>query len=190
MMMAADGPVAKLTLKQKECLRLVAANFTSKEIALRLGISPYSVDQRLRFATRTLGVSTRYQAARMLQLAEAAGPVTPQPPPPQSATPQCFVYQPPHVEPDRQPANNQSSDAGRDQAPDQKAKVLRDAATLDWQPVKTGPSWDFGLVSGPRGFGEPLGWQTKLFLAVIIAVLSLIAFGAAIAGLEVLSRIN
>lgn len=47
---------------------------TSKEIARELGISPHTVDQRIRFALRILGVRSRSEAALMLKaVTEAAG---------------------------------------------------------------------------------------------------------------------
>jgi DNA-binding CsgD family transcriptional regulator len=56
-----------LTDGQVACLQLVAANLTSKEIAVQLGISPHTVDQRVRGALRQLGVQNRRQAARLVQ---------------------------------------------------------------------------------------------------------------------------
>jgi DNA-binding NarL/FixJ family response regulator len=48
----AGGPelaqrVARLTPAQLDCLRLVNEHLSSKEIAVRLGISPHTVDQRI-----------------------------------------------------------------------------------------------------------------------------------------------
>ena len=59
-------PVDRLTKGQADCLRLVVQHLSSKEIALHLGISPHTVDQRIRGALQTLGVERRSQAARML----------------------------------------------------------------------------------------------------------------------------
>lgn len=58
----ADG----LTQRERECLKLVARGRSSKEIAIELGISHHTVDLHLRHAMRTLGASTRREAARML----------------------------------------------------------------------------------------------------------------------------
>lgn len=54
-----------LSEPQKECLRLVAALRSSKEIARILDISPHTVDQRLKRAQTILGASSRAEAARM-----------------------------------------------------------------------------------------------------------------------------
>jgi DNA-binding CsgD family transcriptional regulator len=56
----------RLTDKQRECLRLVYAHMSSKEIAQQLGVEPGTVDQYVKGAIRILGVSDRRAAARML----------------------------------------------------------------------------------------------------------------------------
>jgi len=50
---------------QRDCLRLVLAHLNSKEIARELGVSPHTVDQRLRIAMRILGAQSRFEAARI-----------------------------------------------------------------------------------------------------------------------------
>lgn len=58
--------IGRLTEQQRVCLRMVYSHLTSKEIAPRLGIEPNSVDQHIKAAMRTLGVSDRRTAALML----------------------------------------------------------------------------------------------------------------------------
>lgn len=53
-----------LTEGQKACLRLVVQHYTSKEIARTLGISPFTVDQRLDAARRKLNAASRKDAAK------------------------------------------------------------------------------------------------------------------------------
>ena len=55
----------ELTEGQKNCLRLVDDLLTSKEIARILGISPFTVDQRLDAARRKLNADSRRDAARI-----------------------------------------------------------------------------------------------------------------------------
>lgn len=62
--MSADIRLDDLTPKQRECLEQVLLHRTSKQIAIGLGISPYTVDQRLDSARRKLGVATRADAAQ------------------------------------------------------------------------------------------------------------------------------
>ncbi|MEY2882969.1 MAG: hypothetical protein RL490_693, partial [Pseudomonadota bacterium] len=65
--------VAQLTEGQRDCLRLVYNHMTSKDIARVLGVSPHTVDMRLRTAMKTLNVDSRIDAARLLAQDEAGG---------------------------------------------------------------------------------------------------------------------
>jgi DNA-binding CsgD family transcriptional regulator len=60
-----------LTDGQIICLRLVNQHFTSKEIARKLGISPFTVDQRLDGARKKLGADSRADAARRFAMLDA-----------------------------------------------------------------------------------------------------------------------
>jgi DNA-binding CsgD family transcriptional regulator len=69
-----DFVIASLTAKQRQVLDLLIEHKTSKEIARRLHISPYTVDQRINFAKDKLGARTRGEAARAYrELIEACG---------------------------------------------------------------------------------------------------------------------
>jgi len=78
-----SSSIDKLSGRQLACLRLVAQNRSSKEIAVELGISPHTVDQRIRGALQILGVERRAQAARLV--AEAEEPS------------QRLIHQPPYL---------------------------------------------------------------------------------------------
>lgn len=54
-----SSPLAELTDKQREVLDLLIQHKTSKEIGRILAISPHTVDQRIQFASRKLGVADR-----------------------------------------------------------------------------------------------------------------------------------
>ncbi len=58
--------VTLLTEAERDCLRLVYQHMTSKDIARQLGVSPHTVDMRLRQSIRKLEVSSRIEAARAL----------------------------------------------------------------------------------------------------------------------------
>lgn len=60
----AEGEISRLTFKQREVLDLLLDHKTSKEIAQILRISPHTVDQRVQFAKRALGVTARSDLAR------------------------------------------------------------------------------------------------------------------------------
>lgn len=76
-----DPAIKRLTERQKDCLRLVAHGYTSKEIGRKIGISPATVDNHVRAALDTLQVESRAEAARILTAAEADQPLTSQPQP-------------------------------------------------------------------------------------------------------------
>lgn len=69
--------VMLLTEGQRDCLRLVFNHMKSKDIARVLDVSPHTVDMRLRTAMKTLGVTSRIEAARLLVQAESGGETTP-----------------------------------------------------------------------------------------------------------------
>ncbi|MFJ5930472.1 helix-turn-helix domain-containing protein [Sphingomonas sp. NPDC092331] len=75
------GTIDQLTARERDCLRLVARGMSSKEIALTLGLSPLTVDGYLKEAARTLGVSSRREAARILAAHEHLSPQAPEKPP-------------------------------------------------------------------------------------------------------------
>lgn len=56
--------IEKLTKKQREVLDLLVQYKTSKQIAVELGISHHTVDQRIQFAKRVFGVDARSELAQ------------------------------------------------------------------------------------------------------------------------------
>lgn len=71
--------IDRLTGRQKDCLRLVADGYTSKEIGRRLGISPSTVDNHVDRANEVLGLDNRNEAARLLRAHEASKPLPSKP---------------------------------------------------------------------------------------------------------------
>ena len=69
--------VERLTHSQRECLRLVLAHMTSKQISRELGISPHTVDAHLKAALKTLDVANRTEAALILAKAEGVSAYQP-----------------------------------------------------------------------------------------------------------------
>lgn len=69
--------VTLLTDAERDCLRLVYQHMTSKDIARQLGVSPHTVDMRLRQAIRKLEVTSRVEAARALLLEDLTQGITP-----------------------------------------------------------------------------------------------------------------
>ncbi len=71
--------INKLTLRQRECLALVGEGYTSKEIALKLEISPSTVDNHMRTAMTALEATSRADAARQYSAHSASQELTSQP---------------------------------------------------------------------------------------------------------------
>lgn len=92
--------VMLLTEGQRDCLRLVFNHMKSKDIARVLDVSPHTVDMRLRTAMKTLGVTSRIEAARLLLQAESGGQTTPD-------LYQPLIYQAPDVAEAPDPATMQ-----------------------------------------------------------------------------------
>jgi DNA-binding CsgD family transcriptional regulator len=67
----ADTTIQKLTERQKECLRLVAQGYTSKEIGRALDLSPSTVDNHILTAVQSMSANSRGEAARSLTGVEA-----------------------------------------------------------------------------------------------------------------------
>jgi DNA-binding CsgD family transcriptional regulator len=63
--------LGSLTAQERECLRLVGLQLSSKEIAHELGISKASVDTYCNRARAKLGVTNRREAAQLVRSLEA-----------------------------------------------------------------------------------------------------------------------
>lgn len=55
----------ELTAKQEEAINYVSLGLETKDIALKLGVSPATIDQRVEGARRKLGGRNRKEAARL-----------------------------------------------------------------------------------------------------------------------------
>lgn len=93
-LLIAGERVKRLSDGQLKVLRLVDQHLNSKEIAAELGISPHTVDQRIRGAIRILGVTKRQEAARLVA---------------QALPYQRLIHQPPDI--DAAPANDDQDPA-------------------------------------------------------------------------------
>ncbi len=170
--------VGRLTEGQREVLRLVNRHMETKEIARELGISPDGVNQRIKAATRILGVNRRRDAALILAEAEA----------PQHYPP--LVYLPRDIALGSDPATFASStESGRDQVPASIGAMREEQAAFEALPHPR--SRRFQLPLPVRG-GRPddlnalqrLGWVFGMMLLIAFA------FGVFLAGMEALSRLG
>ncbi|MDQ8756446.1 helix-turn-helix transcriptional regulator [Sphingosinicella sp. LHD-64] len=156
--------ITRLTEMQRKCLRLVYAHLSSKEIAPRLGVEPGTVDQYIKAAMRTLGVSDRRKAARML--AEQEGAVA-----------QPLVYQPPDIARGHEPEKLTPSIGERPET------ALGEAMREEPVPFQvTAPSaarlrLPFAAKGGTRndlGSGQRLAWIAAIAILGALAYFGLI----------------
>lgn len=61
-----SASINRLTERQKDCLRLVAQGYTSKEIGRALDLSPSTVDNHILAAVQAMSAASRGEAARYL----------------------------------------------------------------------------------------------------------------------------
>ena len=167
--------LARLTDKQRECLRHVYAHMSSKEIAPLLGVEPGTVDQYIKAAMRTLGVSDRRAAARML--AEHEDRIV-----------QPLVYQPLDIAIVGKPAMFGASTEGRREA--QSGGAMREERAL-FEVLPTPPPDTLKLPLPIRG-GRPSDLSTAKRLGWIFILILLIAltFAFFVTGFEALTRLG
>lgn len=182
-MKAEVSEIASLGDIYKDCLRLAIYHYSSKEIGLKLGISRHTVDQRIRLATQRLGASSRFEAARILADFEAGSGG--------ASTPHPFTYQPPYVSKSSAADSAMASAGERDGQADGRMSTLNDAqAPYVFQHMLDEAQPFFNPVPFMGGSKPCLSLPAKALWAAGITTVSLFAFVAAIAGLEILSRIQ
>jgi DNA-binding CsgD family transcriptional regulator len=199
--------LAQLTEGQRDCLRLVYQHMKSKDIARTLGVSPHTVDMRLRTAMKTLSVGSRIEAARLLVQLEAGGAG--------ADAYQPLIYHTPDVVSSAESATFGSPASTELGDPAHQGQQLRFRSNVD--PNGSGPPRDtlasvaFGTAHSSSGSGadvirpdigsrplvEALPWGKKNTLSVGarigwifgIAVGSAMAFGAILAALASLKTL-
>jgi DNA-binding CsgD family transcriptional regulator len=165
--------IARLSHGQLSVVRLVGQHMNSKEIAAQLGISPHTVDQRVRAAIRLLGVTRRQEAARLVALVE--GPYQPlihQPPvidaAPVSAEPDGAIgFQIRHAD--------RTGETGKAGLETEEGTVPRSLLLMPW-----------ATRSNPR---NALSVGQRLLWIVLISMGATSSAGMYLAGLESLARL-
>lgn len=107
----------ELSEGEKQCLRLVAQGFNSKEIARQLHVSEHTVDQRVRTSLRKFGVPSRKEAARLFV---TVGQHTPQ-----IDTYQPLIYQAQPLASDPEPGSSLAQPDGTDAEPERTSLLRR-----------------------------------------------------------------
>ncbi|MEY4500125.1 MAG: hypothetical protein RIS52_15 [Pseudomonadota bacterium] len=178
-------PKAELSLLssgQRACLHLVQQHRSSKEIARLLGISPHTVDQRLRVAVRILGVSTRFEAARLLmEGAPSEGADLYQP----------LIYQTPGLAAETNgDSYSEALTLARSSADQIVASgTLQALDATNFATSGLGTAGHFWPVRAKSGERNDLNLGMRALWMATIAVVSMFAFGILVVGLEGLSRV-
>jgi len=170
------SPVARLSDGQIQCLLLVDQHHNSKEIAARLGISPHTVDQRIRGALDKLGVDRRGEAARMVAAAVPHHPAY-----------QRLIHQSPHI--DLVPPNRQQEGTVRTSIrhADRAGEVNPPGHLTEQSPVGIGSPLQLPFATRNHPSNE-MSVGLRLIWIVLIAMGATFSAGMYLAGLESLSR--
>ena len=166
--------VARLTSGQLRCLRLVDQHLSSKEIATELGISPHTVDQRIRQALHALGVDRRAQAARMVAI--HGGPY------------QRLIHQSPHIEAEGSRSHPEAAVSHQIRHADRAGEDGGPGFITEQRPASFRPSLQppFAIRSNPR---NEMSVGQRLFWIAAIAIGAAFSAGMYLAGLESLGRL-
>lgn len=171
------SPVARLSHGQVECLLLVDRHLNSKEIAVRLGISPHTVDQRIRGALEKLGAERRGEAARIVAAAISSA----------DDTYQRLIHQSPYI--DAVAALEQQSGAVSSQIrhADRAGEARPSGVKTEQRSVGSGPLLQLPFATRSHPSNE-MSVGVRLIWIVLIAIGAAFSAGMYLAGLESLSR--
>jgi DNA-binding CsgD family transcriptional regulator len=175
---SSDDPVAlrlaRLTAAQLDCLRLVDQHLSSKEIAAELGISPHTVDQRIRQSLAILGVERRAQAARIVS--HYSGPY------------QRLIHQSPYISGRPEQGHPQVAVSHQIRHADRAGEAGGAGFLTEQRPASFWPSLQppFATRSNPR---NEMSVSQRLFWIVMIAIGAAFSAGMYLAGLESLARL-
>ena len=172
-----ESLVARLSLGQIECLLLVDRHHSSKEIATRLGISPHTVDQRIRGALEKLGVERRGEAARLV--AAALSPADP--------TYQRLIHQSPYIDPHREPEQQEGTVRTQIRHADRAGEASPPGYLTEQSPAGSGSPLQLPFATRSHPSNE-MSVGLRLVWIVLIAMGATFSAGMYLAGLESLSR--
>ena len=166
--------VARLTSGQLDCLRLVDRHLNSKEIAAELGISPHTVDQRVRQSLAILGVERRAQAARIV--AEYSGPY------------QRLIHQSPYIPAEVQTGHPDGAVSHQIRHADRAGGAGGPGFLTEQRPASFRPFLQppFATRSNPR---NEMSVGQRLFWIAAIAIGAAFSAGMYLAGLESFARL-
>ena len=178
--------IAALEQRHLDVLALAAAHLNSKEIGRTLGISPETVDQRMKRIKLLTGVSGRSEAARLYAQAQAAGMLSGE------ALYPASVYRPSELAPGAEPGMIGASLADQGATSGQvgrsgllhEPQLAYDAAIVQWP---TQPAWFERLLEGVRPNELSIG--SRLMIIAIMTGFFVLIVAALVAIAEGLSRL-
>jgi DNA-binding CsgD family transcriptional regulator len=169
--------VARLSQGQIECLLLVDRHHSSKEIAVRLGISPHTVDQRIRGALEKLGVERRGEAARLVAAAIS----------PEDETYQRLIHQSPHIDDPTLPGHQDSTVRTQIRHADRAGEASPPGNLTEQSPAGSGSPLQLPFATRSHPSNE-MSVGLRLVWIILIAMGATFSAGMYLAGLESLSR--
>jgi len=170
--------VSRLNDGQRQCLAMVDQHLSSKEIALRLGISPHTVDQRVRLSLHILGVEKRGEAARMLASAM------------QSSSKPAYhrlIDQSPHIDASGARGHQSGAVSQQIRQADRAGKTSLDGLDTEPRPTKRWSSLPLPISTRSQPSNE-MSVGIRLLWIVLITLGAAFSAGMYLAGLESLSR--
>ncbi len=174
--MKSEQRLERLTPGQLECLALVFQHLSSKEIAVELGISSHTVDQRIRQALHILGVERRSEAARM---AAAAGLLDPY---------QRLIHQPSHIDAAANLGESDDAVSYQIRHADRAGGTGSSGDMTEQTPAAFLSSLPLPFATRSRPRNE-MSVGLRLMWIMVISLGSIFAIGMYLAGLESLSRL-
>ncbi len=171
--------VARLSDGQRQCLALVDQHLSSKEIALKLGISPHTVDQRVRQSLHILRVDKRGEAARMVASTMRTS---------DDPAYQRLIHQPPYIDASPAPGHQDGAVSHQIRHADRAGGSSLVGIETEQRPANRWASLPlpFATRSNPR---NEMSVGFRLLWIVLIAIGATFSAGMYLAGLESLSRL-
>ena len=173
-----DDRVARLSDGQLQCLALVGQHLSSKEIALRLGISPHTVDQRVRQSLHILQVEKRGEAARLVasSLRSSGDPAY-----------QRLIHQPPYIDAAPAPRHQEGAVGHQIRQADRAGEPSLVGIETEQRPGDRWASLPLPFATRSQSVND-MSVGVRLLWIVLIAIGAAFAAGMYLAGLESLSR--
>lgn len=161
-----------------DCLALVDEHLSSKQIAQKLGISPHTVDQRIRQSLQILGVEKRGEAARLVAsgMRSSTDPAY-----------QRLIHQPPYI--DGAPATDHEQGAVGHQIRQAGRAGESSLAGIETEqrPVNSWAPLSLPIPTRSQPTNE-MSVAVRLLWIILIALGAAFSAGMYLAGLESLSR--